>query len=66
MIEKENGAHQAMKKDSLDEGRKKYEMDVDRMMNEGMAGGNIYAQGNRVNIEEAHEFNEEDPPRQGR
>lgn len=31
MIEKENGAHQEMKKDSLDEGRKKYEMDVDRM-----------------------------------
>lgn len=26
----------------------------------------LFKKGNRVNFEEAHEFNEEDPPRQGR
>lgn len=37
-------------------------LDVDRIINEGMAGGNVYTAGNSQNIEEAHDFFDEDPP----
>ncbi|MFB5282695.1 hypothetical protein [Peribacillus sp. Hz7] len=37
-------------------------LDVDRIINEGMAGGNVYTSGNNQNIEEAHEFYDEAPP----
>jgi hypothetical protein len=52
-------------KDSMYEGRDSVFLDVDRMINEGMAGGNVYQAGNeRQNIEEAHEFTDEAPPQE--
>ncbi|ANB56007.1 hypothetical protein GFC29_3513 [Anoxybacillus sp. B7M1] len=49
-------------KDSCHEGRDKYYMDIDRMINEGMAGGYVHARHEATNIEEAHELIEEEPP----
>ncbi len=47
---------------SFHEGRDKAFMDVDRMINEGMSGGSVHARQDTTNIEEAHEFvNEESP-----
>ena len=40
--------------------RQKYEVDVDRMINEGMAGGTTYSEYDRVQIEQAREL-----PKQG-
>lgn len=37
-------------------------LDIDRIINEGMAGGNVYTAGNSQNIEEALDFIDEDPP----
>lgn len=37
-------------------------LDIDRIINEGMAGGNVYKAGNYQNIEEAHDLVEETPP----
>jgi hypothetical protein len=48
--------------DSCHEGRDKYFMDIDRMMNEGMSGGSVHMRHNATNIEEAHDFVEEEPP----
>lgn len=61
MPDKKKRFDQPMRKDSLDEGRKKYELDVDRMMNEGMAGGNVFVQGGLANIEEAHDQTDQGP-----
>lgn len=44
------------------EGRDKLFMDVDRMINEGMSGGSVHSRQDSTNIEEAHEFQEEQPP----
>ncbi|WP_078381583.1 hypothetical protein [Sutcliffiella halmapala] len=44
------------------EGREDYFMDVDRMINEGMAGGNVYERDDYTNIEEARDLIKEDPP----
>lgn len=44
------------------EGRDKVFMDVDRMINEGMSGGSVHSRHDTTNIEEAHEFLEEQPP----
>jgi hypothetical protein len=48
--------------DSYYEGRDKAFMDVDRMINEGMGGGDVQMRQNRTNIEEARELTEEEPP----
>lgn len=44
------------------EGRDKAFMDVDRMINEGMSGGDVHARHNTTNIEEARNLVEEEPP----
>jgi hypothetical protein len=44
------------------EGRDKAYMDIDRIINEGMAGGNVHARHETTNIEEARELVEEQPP----
>jgi hypothetical protein len=49
-------------KDSCYEGRDKYYMDIDRMINEGMAGGSVHSRHNATNIEEARDLLEEEPP----
>jgi hypothetical protein len=50
----------AGRKDSQHEGRDEYFMDVDRMMNEGLAGGNVDKY--KRQIGDCHEFEQEDPP----
>ncbi|MBA9025294.1 MULTISPECIES: hypothetical protein [Bacillaceae] len=49
-------------KDTEYEGKDSAYFDVDRIINEGMAGGNVYQSGSKQNIEETHDFNDEDPP----
>jgi hypothetical protein len=44
------------------EGRDEYYMDIDRMINEGMSGGYVHGHGDAVNIEEARDLVEEEPP----
>lgn len=50
------------KDDSQNEGRDKYMVDIDRMTNEGLAGGTVNEKKDNGYIEEAHEFPKEDPP----
>lgn len=50
------------KDELLYEGREKVELDVDRMLNEGMAGGAVSSEGNNQ-IEHAVDLPEEEPPR---
>lgn len=50
------------KNDSLYEGRDELFMDIDRMINEGLAGGNVHSRYNMTNIEEARDLEEEEPP----
>lgn len=52
------------KKGSNYEGRDKAYVDIDRMINEGMSGGSVYARHDTTNIEEARELPEEEPPHQ--
>lgn len=49
-------------KDSLYEGRDQAYMDIDRMINEGLSGGSVHYRYEMTNIEEAHDFVEEEPP----
>ncbi|WP_142506171.1 hypothetical protein [Melghirimyces algeriensis] len=51
---------QAEKKDRTDEGRDSYWMDVDRMINEGLGGGNV-GQWSGL-IEESRPLEQEEPP----
>ncbi|MCM3712615.1 hypothetical protein [Halalkalibacter oceani] len=51
----------ADKKDSQHEGRDKYFVDVDRMINEGLGGGTVNDH-HAGKIEQARDFKEEDPP----
>ncbi|MCT2535545.1 hypothetical protein NC661_07280 [Aquibacillus koreensis] len=44
------------------EDRKEHELDVDRMISEGMAGGTTYSIHGRMQIEQARELPEEDEP----
>ncbi|MDR7001287.1 hypothetical protein [Neobacillus niacini] len=44
------------------EGRNQVYLDIDRMMNEGMAGGSVHARYDSTNIEEARDLVEEEPP----
>ncbi len=50
-------------KDSKYEGRDKYFMDLDRMTNEGLAGGTVNNRYDHPQIEEAQDFIEEEPPK---
>ncbi|MBN8209310.1 hypothetical protein JI666_11180 [Bacillus sp. NTK071] len=49
--------------DSMYEGRDKYDMDIDRMVNEGMAGGAVHHSYKQAQIEEAIPIMEQEPPR---
>lgn len=51
-----------IKPDVPNGGKMKYTLDVDRIINEGMAGGTVKVRGNRTNIEEARELPIEEPP----
>ncbi|KAB8139042.1 hypothetical protein F9U64_02265 [Gracilibacillus oryzae] len=42
--------------------RQEYELDVDRMINEGMAGGTTYSIHGRMQIEQARSLPKEDNP----
>ncbi|WP_264736776.1 hypothetical protein [Cytobacillus firmus] len=44
------------------EGRDKTYMDIDRIINEGLSGGSVHGRGDEVNIEQARELHEEEPP----
>lgn len=44
------------------EGKDKYELDVDRMINEGMGGGSIRSVYGREQIGETHEIPEQEEP----
>ncbi|MBG9443182.1 hypothetical protein LIS77_06240 [Cytobacillus firmus] len=44
------------------EGRDKAYMDIDRIINEGLSGGSVHGRGGDVNIEQARELHEEEPP----
>lgn len=48
--------------DSCHEGRDKACFDVDRFINEGMAGGSVHRFHHLANIEEARDLEEEAPP----
>ena len=48
--------------DSMYEGRDKYDMDIDRMVNEGMAGGAVHQSYRQAQIEEAIPIMEQEPP----
>ncbi|WP_185971055.1 hypothetical protein [Alkalicoccobacillus porphyridii] len=52
---------ESKQKQESDQGREKYFMDVDRMINEGLGGGKI-AGHHAGEIEEARPLEEEDPP----
>ncbi|WP_339149503.1 MULTISPECIES: hypothetical protein [unclassified Sutcliffiella] len=44
------------------EGRDEYFIDVDRYINEGMAGGTVFERDRYTNIEEARDLKKEEPP----
>ncbi|QHA90468.1 hypothetical protein [Bacillus sp. N1-1] len=48
--------------DSMYEGRDKFDMDIDRMVNEGMAGGAVHQSYRQAQIEEAIPVMEQEPP----
>ncbi|QFT88237.1 hypothetical protein FIU87_06255 [Bacillus sp. THAF10] len=50
------------RKDKNNEGRDEYFMDVDRYINEGMAGGTVFERDHYTNIEEARDLEIEEPP----
>ncbi|MFK4998241.1 hypothetical protein ACI2OX_15455 [Bacillus sp. N9] len=60
-IEKEKLDQQFLP-DTMHEGRNEMYVDVDRMINEGMAGGSVFMREDYTNIEEAIDFFREDPP----
>ena len=51
-------------KGSKYEGKEKVFLDVDRMINEGLAGGLVHETNNKWNIEEARDLTSEAPPNQ--
>lgn len=53
-----------MEKDSQHEGRERVMVDVDRMTNEGLAGGKDHITHGKRQIDEAQDFKKEDPPYQ--
>jgi hypothetical protein len=54
--------HNTHREDSRYEGRDKYYVDIDRMINEGLSAGSVHMRHDSANIEEAHDFTEEEPP----
>ncbi len=48
--------------ENANEGREKYFIDVDRMINEGLGGGTVSMRENSGEIEEARDFEPEAPP----
>lgn len=50
------------KKDLEFEGKDEAYLDIDRMINEGLAGGTVFNREENANIEEARELPEEEPP----
>lgn len=50
------------KEDTQFEGKDKVFLDVDRMINEGMAGGSVHYRDELTNIEEARDLVPEEPP----
>ncbi|WP_211271458.1 hypothetical protein [Anaerobacillus alkalilacustris] len=52
------------KKDSNYEGREKVFLDVDRMTNEGLAGGTVTGKYAHPQIEETQDFKEEEEPKE--
>ncbi|MGP4073915.1 hypothetical protein ACTWQB_15415 [Piscibacillus sp. B03] len=45
-----------------EDSRSEYDLDVDRMLNEGLAGGYVRPTYNKVQIDEAHEIRKNDEP----
>lgn len=48
--------------DAVYDNRDSVFLDIDRIINEGMAGGNVFTSGKHVNIEEARDLIEENKP----
>ncbi len=51
--------HLSFLPDTSYEGRDEVAMDVDRFINEGIAGGSVFRYGQRTNIEEARDLESE-------
>ncbi|MDQ0861406.1 hypothetical protein [Bacillus sp. V2I10] len=51
-------------KDMEYEGRDQAFLDIDRMINEGLSGGSVHMRDMYTNIEEARDFEQEEPPAQ--
>jgi hypothetical protein len=49
-------------RDLENEGRQKVFMDLDRIRNEGLAGGTVAGELDKAQMEEAIEFHQEEPP----
>lgn len=45
------------------EGKDRFYLDVDRMVNEGMAGGRVFMRHDSTNIEQSSDLFPEDPPK---
>lgn len=50
------------KKDLSNEGKDRVYLDIDRMINEGMARGTVFHRKDTTNIEEARDLPKEEPP----
>lgn len=50
------------KKDLEFEGKDEVYLDIDRIINEGLAGGTVINREQNTNIEEARDLSEEEPP----
>jgi len=44
------------------EGKEEHFLDVDRLIDEGLAGGTVHRFHEKTNIEEAHDIAKEEPP----
>ncbi|HHW39283.1 MAG TPA: hypothetical protein GXX18_19035 [Bacillales bacterium] len=62
--EREQEIKNLVEKDSKFEGRDRYFLDVDRMINEGMAGGTIINREDYKQIGEDRSFETEEPPQE--
>ncbi len=60
--EREQEIKKLLEKDSKYEGRDHYFIDVDRMINEGMAGGTVINREEYTQIGDTRSFEEEEPP----
>lgn len=50
------------KRDNQKDSRDEYEVDVDRMLNEGLAGGTVRSSYNRSQIEQSRELPKQNEP----